>query len=584
MYTLKLPWPCLLTLLLVGAATHDGNSVWAKRTTAFQTRSTAGKSSSPECRCFPGDACWPAPSAWNALNESVSGHLVATVPIGSVCHGDTYDADACGAIQAAWTTAETHTDSSSSVLVPYFANQSCDPFLPRDAPCVVGTYVQYAVGVSGVSDIQSTLSFARENNIRLVVRNTGHDYFGKSTGAGALGVWTHHLKDFDVLDYSSPLYTGKAIRMGAGVQAGDAAAKAFAEGLTLVAGVCPTVGLAGGYTQGGGLGPLTSKYGFGADQVLEWRVVLADGSDVVATPDRHPDLYWALSGGGGGTYGVVYSMTVKAHPNELTTAANLSFSNNGSNDDTFFKAVGAFHAVVPALSDAGGTALWTVQSRGFSLGPVTAPGVTKETLDSILEPVLLRLQYLGIPYSYSSAEFPSYHESNLAYNPPGSTPGVQIGGRLVPRSVFTGNEDGFNQAVRKIVGQGAAVTGVSFTAPNEVNFDNSVNPELRNSMISFQVGTLWNHTDWELNLRNQDLITNTFIPSLADLIPGGGSAYLNQADFREPDWQQVFYGETYETLLQAKARYDPDDLFWGMTAVGSDRWAETEDKRLCRVS
>jgi len=95
---------------------------------------------------------------------------------------------------------------------------------------------------------------------------------------------------------------------------------------------------------------------------------------------------------------------------------------------------------------------------------------------------------------------------------------------------------------------------------------------------------LWNHTDWELNLRNQDLITNTFIPSLADLIPGGGSAYLNQADFREPDWQQVFYGETYETLLQAKAKYDPDDLFWGMTAVGSDRWAETEDKRLCRVS
>ena len=59
----------------------------------------------------------------------------------------------------------------------------------------------------------------------------------------------------------------------------------------------------------------------------------------------------------------------------------------------------------------------------------------------------------------------------------------------MPRSVFTGNEDGFNQAVRKIVGQGAAVTGVSFTAPNEVNFDNSVNPELRNSMISFQVGT-----------------------------------------------------------------------------------------------
>lgn len=95
---------------------------------------------------------------------------------------------------------------------------------------------------------------------------------------------------------------------------------------------------------------------------------------------------------------------------------------------------------------------------------------------------------------------------------------------------------------------------------------------------------LWNDTNWDLNIENQELITDTLVPSLAKLIPGGGSAYLNQADFREPEWQQVFYGENYQTLVDTKTEYDPDGVFWGRTAVGSEKWAETEDKRLCRVS
>lgn len=94
----------------------------------------------------------------------------------------------------------------------------------------------------------------------------------------------------------------------------------------------------------------------------------------------------------------------------------------------------------------------------------------------------------------------------------------------------------------------------------------------------------WINTDWATDLRNQDLVTESFVPALAALLPGGGSAYLNQADFREPDWQQVFYGENYAKLLGLKQKYDPDGVFWGRTTVGSEQWAETEDKRLCRVA
>ena len=68
---------------------------------------------------------------------------------------------------------------------------------------------------------------------------------GKSTGDGALAIWTHNLKDINFLDYQSVYYTGKAIKMGAGVQGFEAYAAADKEGLNVVGGECPTVGLAG---------------------------------------------------------------------------------------------------------------------------------------------------------------------------------------------------------------------------------------------------------------------------------------------------------------------------------------------------
>lgn len=58
----------------------------------------------------------------------------------------------------------------------FFANQSCDPFTAQDQPCLLGNYVSYAVNVSGTDDVIATLNFAKSNNIRLVIRNTGHEY------------------------------------------------------------------------------------------------------------------------------------------------------------------------------------------------------------------------------------------------------------------------------------------------------------------------------------------------------------------------------------------------------------------------
>lgn len=354
-----------------------------------------------QCRCFPGDACWPSKADWDLFNTTLGGKLVATTPIAASCHDSAfgpYDSQRCAKLRSVWDYPETHIASSSSPMAPFFANASCDPFTPRDAQCVIGTQIQYAVDATSADDYKAALAFASQRNIRLVIRNTGHDYFGKSTGAGALGIWTHRMKGIQVINYTGCNYKGKALKIGAGVQVFEAQAAAHANGLVVVSGNCPTVGIAGGYTQGGGHGPLATKYGLAADQVLEWEVITSTGDHLVATPTRNSDLYWALSGGGGGTYAAVLSMTVRAYPDLPVSAANLTFTSKGVSSDTFYDAVNTFLTTLPSIVDVGAVSIFLLSEGLFVMQPTTAPGVSKAQLQTLLGPVLSKLKQSGMSY------------------------------------------------------------------------------------------------------------------------------------------------------------------------------------------
>lgn len=379
-------------------------SVIALLGAAWTTVSQSFGLESRTCRCYPGDQCWPSAAEWDSFNQTLGGKLVRTVPVASPCHdtfpGVRYDNATCADIQANWVRPTLHDVTSHSTMAPFFANESCDPFTSRDAQCIIGSYVQYAVNATGASDYIATLDFARHRNIRLVIRNTGHDYLGRSTGAGAVALWTHHLKDIAVLDYSSTAYTGKAMRMGAGVQASEAQAAANAAGLVVVAGGCPTVGIAGGYTQGGGTGPLGSKFGLAADQVLEWEVITTAGKILTATPDQNSDLYWALTGGGGGTYGIVLSMTAKLHQDMPTGGAMLSFTEP---TDKYWDAISAFMMNLPAIVDAGATVYWQViRGNRFMIPQSYLPNGTGQDLERLLKPTLDALNQSGITYGIRS--------------------------------------------------------------------------------------------------------------------------------------------------------------------------------------
>ncbi|KAL0782264.1 hypothetical protein CaCOL14_000170 [Colletotrichum acutatum] len=543
-----------------------------------------------DCRCFPGEECWPTAAEWSAFNTTVGGRLIATIPIGAVCHDSTfgaYDEAKCSALQNSWSASETHIQTSSSVMAAFFANQSCDPFLAKTDRCIIGTYVQYAVKAASADDYAKTIRFAQDYNIRLVIRNTGHDYLGKSTGAGALALWTHHLKDISVLDYKSTAYTGKALKLGAGVQAGEAQSAAHAQGLVVVGGNSPTVGIAGGYTQGGGHGPLVSKYGLAADQVLEWEVVTSGGKTLVATPTSNSDLYWALSGGGGGVYAAVLSMTVKAYADTIVSSANLTFTNSGVTDDVFYGVVTTYLKTLPDIVDAGAVSIWLLASGVFQMQPTTLPNKTKEELQVLLQPTLDALDTAGITYDFNIGQYTTFLDSYNDMNPEPAVTEFNIGGRLMPRTLVADDASAASlmTALRSILDNGGIISGLTINVARAANaVANSVNPAWRTALFSAVVGTAYSRADFSTLVSGQTTVTDTLIPALKALTPGGG-AYLNEADRNEVDFQSTFYGSAnYAKLKAIKKLYDPCSTFYALTGVGSDDWEVQGDGRLCKAA
>ncbi|KAK7989211.1 hypothetical protein PG989_009526 [Apiospora arundinis] len=535
------------------------------------------------CKCFPEDSCWPALAEWNKLNSTIGGRLVKTIPLGTPCHGSDYDAEVCKDLQQQWQFEEIHMSSSSSVMAPFFANQSCDPFQAKSRPCELGNYVRYAVNATGVDDVKAAVAFAKEKNIRFVIRNTGHDYLGRSTGAGALAVWTHYLKDIQFLDSNDQGYQGKAVKLGAGVQGFDILEAGRGKGLVVVGGECPTVGIAGGYTQGGGHSALSTSFGLAADNVLSWEVVTADGNFLKASRTENPDLFWALNGGGGGTFGVVVSMTVKAFPDAKVGGATLSFYTKDNPKESFYNAIQAFHERLPAMVDAGSMVVYYFTDSFFMISPLNAYNKTKGEVETILQPFVSELDSLNIEYTVAYSQYESYYEHYDKYFGPLPLGNIQVGiaqygARLIPRSVAAN----ISATWRSVVEQGVTWIGVGTDVSSFGNSETtSVHPAWRDALVHTTFTLPWNFTaPWEDMIALQNKMTEKIMPEVEAATIGSGS-YANEGDWRQPNFQDTYWGSNYQRLLAIKKKFDPNNFFYATVGVGSEAWKVSEDGRLC---
>jgi len=155
-------------------------------------------------------------------------------------------------------------------------------------------------------DVAAALALARQARLEVSIRGGGHNVAGRAVTDGGLMIDLAEMKGI-AIDPDNATATAEG-----GVIWGELNAAAVEHGLAVTGGLISTTGIAG-YTLGGGLGWLMGKYGLAADNLLAVELVTADGEVLEVDAASHPDLFWALRGGGG-NFGVVTSFTYRMHP------------------------------------------------------------------------------------------------------------------------------------------------------------------------------------------------------------------------------------------------------------------------------
>jgi hypothetical protein len=131
------------------------------------------------CKSVPGSPGWPSLAEWQQLNKSLSYQLLKPLPPAAPCHANepNYNSLTCAYIESQWSTGAFHADDPISTDSNNFNNDSCLP--DPTTPCSGEGYPIYVVNATNPNHVKIGVDFAREHNIRLVVKGTGHDYLGR---------------------------------------------------------------------------------------------------------------------------------------------------------------------------------------------------------------------------------------------------------------------------------------------------------------------------------------------------------------------------------------------------------------------
>ncbi|KAF2133002.1 FAD binding domain-containing protein [Dothidotthia symphoricarpi CBS 119687] len=570
------------------------------------TRSTTLAS----CKTFPGDSTWPKDYVWDLLNVFLGGALIPTVPIAASCYDTQWgakDATECSAVINNFTNPLFHHSDPTSGMWPIFQGRTCMPIVNATGKhCKIGGYPEYAVKVTNVAQIQLAINFARTTDIRLVIKNTGHCYLGKSSGAGALSLWTHNMKDIDFLpNYEGPGYSGPALKLAAGVTVREVYEAADKNNVTVLGAVSWSVGYAGGMITGGGQNPLAGLYGMSADHVVAFQVVTASGHFITVSEASNPDLFWALCGGGGGTFAVVTSVIIRAHPKLDVVTANWVLDATTNDLSSFWAGTKKFFDVFLEWADAG---IYSFFIMGNAPAPflnmmfLFAPNHTEGSYNKVVQPFFdyLKMNNITLTSPHKNTAHTSFYS---AYQSTWGANSFPIGldnslpaNRIVPRVNF---QEKFNETfslIKKHVSSGKHFLGYHKAPVKYANTNNAVSPAWRECAMFFVTSSnksLDHSTPEALAIANNDLQQNILQP-WRDITPvsEGGGTYLNEAAVMEPDWQESFYGGYYPKLSEIKKKWDPRDVFYATTAVGSERWVvqdgeqgvQTQNGKLCRAA
>jgi FAD/FMN-containing dehydrogenase len=422
-------------------------------------------------------------------------------------------------------------------------------------------------------DVALCLKFAQDKGFPVAARSGGHSAGGYSTTSGLV---------VDVSRMNAVTVGASTTSVGAGAQNVDVLNALAPAGLAAVGGAGPTVGA--GFIQGGGLGFLTRPLGVACDAMRSAQIVLADGRVVTASPTSHPDLYWAVRGGGGGNFGVLTAYTIAPAPVTLVNLANLGFGY----DQALDVLSGYTQWLVDAPRTIGGAAVVTLADAapGAPAVPLVLL-VSTGTAEELASEVARLLDLTGAPTSQNLGALPYSALMNSFYgcaelsldecHRVGTNPVAQL-----PRAAYGLDRSRMFTAPMPTAGWSAALAA----------FDSNRRAgQFRQLQISPLNGAVADLDRNETAFVHRDsLYTTVFSASnLAATAPaddqaaavawatGGftaidpysnGETYQNFIDPHLPDWRRSYYAENYPRLVRIKNRYDPDRVFRFAQGIG----------------
>ncbi|GKZ51323.1 hypothetical protein AbraIFM66951_005470 [Aspergillus brasiliensis] len=552
------------------------------------------------CRCQPSESCWPSDTEWQRLNLSLDGSLIRLQPIGHVCHSVNLDQTACEEVSrrardSGWRASRPETLQGWLWEAGASLNESCLIRGPAETFCHRGRLSQFSAAVQSAEDVQKAVLFAQKHRLRLVIKNSGHDGCGRSASPNSFQIHTYLLKDIryhaDFIPRGSTTGSGAAVTVGAGVAQGELYEWGAREGFIIVGGECPTVGAIGGFLQGGGVSSiLGQKRGLAVDNVLEFQAVLANGSLVTANSRTHPNLFWALRGGGGGNFAVVTQATLRVYPNEPAVVTRVSVG--GSRNDWVFwnKAVVSLLALLRSFNEqnVGGQFLLEPSTSQTVNASLTLYFMNTTSVPAAEEEVRRKLAYLmdGRSGFHSTSSALAQVSSALRMSPDIHTEpehGIVQGSVLVSYKFFHSP-------------QGPARMAEAFSritlGPRDILFTsnlggvvNQVDPESTSMhpawRSSAQLINYVRYVEPTVDKKSAVLqeLNRVQMPILYSLEPESKVSYLNLGDPSDKDFQNVFWGPNYRRLIQIKHQVDPHALFITRLGVGSEEW---DDEGRCR--
>jgi FAD/FMN-containing dehydrogenase len=566
-------------------------------------------------RSRPGDASWPANEAWAALSRSVNGNLIKVDSLFAPCVSEPAGA-ACKDV----------------------AQNMRNPFYLGDQPG--GTQVSgwlnawapepsvYAIKAQSTADVVAGVNFARENNLRLVVKGAGHSYQGTSNAPDSLLIWTRAMNQVTLHDnFISAGCEGKIAPVSAVTSQSGAVWIDLYHAVTTVAGRyvqgggCTDVGVAG-LIQSGGFGSFSKGFGSAASNLLEAEIVTADGVVRVANAYTNSDLFWAIKGGGGGSWGVVTQVTLRTYT--LPQYFGAAWGKIRANSDA------AFHRLIAHFLDFYTNNLFNSHwGEQVALAPdntleisMVCQGLDGQQAKQIWKPFFDWVNASSKDFSmvdhFGAGEYkargwwdvernhyliPDKREDVPKYHGWWTGDQDQVGVFLhgydslwLPSSLleFEHRKQFANalfQSSRHKKLQLHFNKGLAGASPEMIKKaqDTAMNPAVCNAFALVIIadgekpaypGLAGASVDIDGAGKDARLI-DLAAQALYSLVPNAGS-YVSESNYFNPDWQHAFWGENYPKLQAVKKKYDPDGMFYVHHGVGSDEWSADGFTRISR--